>query len=181
MSVAEKRKGDWMATQSGRVFWPLDPRAEEVDIHDIAHALGNLCRYGGHSRDFYSVAEHSIHVSRLVPAEHALCGLMHDATEAYLVDMPRPIKAGLPRYREIEGRLWRVIAAKYRLPIQMPQCVIDADVAMLFTERDQLLPNAPQEGWGMGLTTPVVADVTIFGYSPAKAAARFLQRFQELT
>ena len=66
------RKGDWMQTYTGRQFWPIDPRANEVHIEDIAHALSMMCRYNGHCRTFYSVAEHSVLVSQHVPPEHAL-------------------------------------------------------------------------------------------------------------
>ena len=176
------RKGNWMQLASGRAFWPLDPRPEEIFIDDIAHALGNLCRYGGHSPTFYSVAEHSILVSQLVPQEHALAALMHDATEAYLVDVPRPIKIHLSNYKDIEEALWRVIAARFNLPAELPQCVHDADVAMLYAEKDQLMPPTPHplDDWGMGLKTPIKANVQIFGYMPGRASSRFLDRFNEL-
>lgn len=89
--IVDKRRGDWMMTYSGRAFWPLDPRADEIDPLDIAHALSMLCRYGGHVRRFYSVAEHCVLMSHAVAPEHALWALLHDATEAYMVDLPRPI------------------------------------------------------------------------------------------
>lgn len=85
-------RSDWMQTYTGRVFWPLEPRPEDVDIVDIAHALANLCRYGGHSKVFYSVAHHSVLVSQIVPPADALWGLMHDSAEAYVIDLIRPIK-----------------------------------------------------------------------------------------
>jgi len=176
-----QRKGSWMQTATGRAYWPVDPRADEVFIEDIAHALGNLCRYAGHTKLFYSVAEHSIHVSRLVPQEHALVALLHDATEAYCVDVPRPLKQHLPGYKEIEARNWAVVAERFGLPLELPQCVHDADVAMLFAERDALLLPSPRDDWGMGLATPIKAKVNIFGYMPGRASTRFLQRFEELT
>jgi hypothetical protein len=88
----ETRLGNWMQTQFGNQFWPLDPRPEDFDIKEIASALGKACRYAGHCFGFYSVAEHSVLVSQIVPPEFALTALMHDATEAYLVDIPRPLK-----------------------------------------------------------------------------------------
>ncbi len=169
-----------MQTASGGIYWPLDPRAEEVGIVDIAHALAMICRYGGHCQQFYSVAEHSVHVSRLVPAEHALVALMHDATEAYCADVPRPLKKHLANYAEIEQRNWAVIAMRYLLPLELPQCVHDADVAMLYAEQDQLLFPAPRSGFGMGLTTPIEARPQVFGWVPARAKREFLERFWEL-
>src|SRR5262245_27549306 len=101
-----QRIGDWMQTISGRKFWPLDPRPEEVCIEDIGHALSLVCRFGGHCHTFYSVAEHSVRVSLLAEdmaksSAHwtdenirmiALSGLLHDAAEAYIGDMVRPLK-----------------------------------------------------------------------------------------
>jgi hypothetical protein len=92
------RVGDWIQTYSGRQFWPLDPRVEDVHLEDIAHALSNVCRYTGHVREFYSVAEHSVHVSWSCEPEDALWGLLHDASEAYLADMARPVKQNMPVY-----------------------------------------------------------------------------------
>ena len=83
MPLSTSRNGDWLQTFTGKAFFPLDPRPEEMDIFDIAHALSNLCRYGGHCNKFYSVAEHSVLVSilcRLYYGEQvALQGLLHDA------------------------------------------------------------------------------------------------------
>src|SRR5271165_7548492 len=89
---ADNRKGDWIQTYTGRVMYPLDPRPEEINIIDIAHALSNLCRFTGHVRTFYSVAEHSVRVSQHCDPKDALWGLLHDASEAYLADMSRPMK-----------------------------------------------------------------------------------------
>mgnify|MGYP001554442680 CR=1 FL=1 len=181
MNAPVERKGKWMQTVSGRAFWPLDPHPEEIDIEDIAHALGHMCRYGGHSSRFYSVAEHSTLVSYFVPPEHALAGLMHDATEAYLVDVPRPIKHNLPTYREIEGQLWAVIAVRFGLPLELPQAVHDADVAVLFAEQKALMKPSPLPDWGMGLTTPIDASSAhVVGWNPMTAKHDFLRRFHHL-
>ena len=88
----------WIQTYTGRKFHPLRPRVAEVDVRDIAHALSLKCRFGGHCRVFYSVAEHSVRVSRVLEAkgrELAVWGLMHDAGEAYLPDVGRPVKSFL--------------------------------------------------------------------------------------
>src|SRR4051812_20612492 len=89
-------RGDWMQTYTGRAFWPLDAQPEDVDPLDIAAALSMLCRYGGHVSRFYSVAEHCLLMSEAVAPEHALWALLHDATEAYMGDMVRPLKRQMP-------------------------------------------------------------------------------------
>ena len=93
-----KRKGDWMQTHSGIQFWPLDPRPEDILIEDIAHALSNQCRFAGHCCFHYSVAQHSVLVSENVPAQDAMWGLLHDAGEAYLVDLPRLRSSTIPNW-----------------------------------------------------------------------------------
>ena len=177
------RNGSWMMTYSGRPFYPYDLRHEDFHIEDIAHALSMLCRYGGHCRHFYSVAEHSVHVSYLVPPEHALTGLMHDATEAYLVDMPRPIKAGFPQYKEMEAKLWTFIAQRFYLPEVLPHEVEVADGHMLFHEQAALMRHAPDRlVWGMGRPKPdVVRPDMIKCWTPFEAKRQFHTRFQELT
>ncbi len=110
------RKGDYIATYTGKQFYPLDPRPEDVCLEDIAHSLSNLCRFTGHTDTdrFYSVAQHSVICSTIVAPEAALLALLHDAAEAYLGDISRPLKRdlyvftepiGLERIRTVEARL----------------------------------------------------------------------------
>jgi len=173
----EQRRGNWMQTYTGRQFWPIDPRPEEVDLDDIAHALANACRFAGHCESFYSVAEHSLLVSLVVPPEHALTALLHDATEAYLVDIPRPLKPYLPGYKELEARVWDAIAQKFELPREMPPCVKDADSALLLAEQQQIMKPAPAPWCVPG--DP--AKVFIAGWSPSLAAQMFHLRFKQVT
>ena len=89
--------GPYIQTVSGRRVNPLDPSPDDIDVHDIAVALSNQCRFGGHTRRYYSVAQHACIVSdqmleRGADAQDALWGLLHDASEAYLVDLPHPLK-----------------------------------------------------------------------------------------
>src|SRR5215213_11515028 len=102
-------------TFTGKFVTPLDPKIDQIDIIDIAHALSNMCRYAGHVRKFYSVAEHSILASYYVFEDEALEALLHDATEAYLVDVPKPYKHMLPDYCKYEDRLHGVISLKFQL------------------------------------------------------------------
>lgn len=158
-------------------FWPLDPRPEEVDIEDIAHALSMQCRYGGHVRHFYSVAEHSILVSRMVPREDALWGLLHDASEAYLSDVIRPVKRFLTNYKAIENRLMAVICERFGLPPEQPESVTWADNAILADERERVMGGeiAP---WRLE-HGPTGVDIRC--HAPVTARADFLHRFHQLT
>jgi len=141
------RIGDWIQTFTGIQFWPLDPKPEEIDIRDIAHALSNQCRFGGHCEQFYSVAEHCVRVSWLCATKHKLWGLLHDAAEAYLVDLPKPIKKWSQMgvlYSEIEDALMVSIAAKFGLSFPVPDAVKKADVVMLVTEKRDLMKMQPK-------------------------------------
>ncbi|WP_035670040.1 hypothetical protein [Bradyrhizobium liaoningense] len=167
---------DWIQTYTGKKFWPLDPKPEEVDIRDIAHALSLLCRFGGHCYRFYSVAEHSMLVSRHSGA-HALWGLLHDASEAYLIDVPRPLKRGLVGYREAEAKLQGVICEAFGLPVEQPDEVSRADVALLMDERLQIMAPAP-EPWSSD-TDPLGAALSC--HTPRIAEALFMEAFEALT
>jgi len=145
------QNGHEILTYSGIYFDPIAPDPSLIRIEDIAHALSNTARFNGHTHTFYSVAEHCCWVSDWVPVEHRLTALMHDATEAYISDITRPIKPALIGYKEIEERLWQAIAARFNLPQELPECVHHADRILLATERrdlmnEQILPWPRIEG-----------------------------------
>lgn len=171
------RKGDWMQTFTGRQFWPIDPRADEVDIRDIAHALSNCCRYGGHCKRFYSVAEHSVLIARAAPPHLKKAALLHDASEAYLVDIPRPIKRSLPEYRAIEARLMQVIAKLFDFAWPLAEEIKDLDRRILMDERDALMSNPPA-GWFEEELEPL--GVEMIGLSPIAAEWAFRREFMAL-
>jgi len=128
----------YITTYTGRTVHFDDPDPESIDIRDIAHALSNQCRFAGHTRRFYSVAEHSIYVAMQCPGFH-LEGLLHDAAEAYMVDMPTPIKRLIPNYKDYENRLMTAIADKFKLAYPLPDVIHDADTAQLVIEAKELL------------------------------------------
>src|ERR1035441_8982389 len=166
-------------TFSGLRFWPLDPNPDDILIADIAHALAHQCRFGGHASKFYSVAEHSVHVSQLCFPEHALWGLLHDASEAYLVDLPRPLKQ-LPEfapYREAERRLQYAVAVRFGLSEDQPASVTEADDTMLWIEAHSLLVSAAVE---VIRDTRPPFEITN-PLPPVEAERLFLRRFKELT
>jgi hypothetical protein len=175
--VDDWHRGDWMQTFSGHRFFPLDPRPDEISALDIAHALSLLCRYGGHVDRFYSVAEHSVLMSEAVAPEHALAALLHDATEAYVVDVPRPLKRCLPDYRAIEASVWGAICLRFRLAGDLPAEVKDADTRILLTERDALMSRT-RYLWAQDDLEPL--PVTITGWPPDEAEARFTARLAQL-
>lgn len=141
---------------SGALFDILDPEGSDFTLQDIAHGLGRVCRFAGQSSRFYSVAEHCVHVSRLVPLAHARAALLHDASEAFIGDVTRPLKALLPDYREIEARIEDAIATRLLSaeehavaggafpsdPLKAP-AIKKADLAMCLVEARQLMPHAP--------------------------------------
>jgi uncharacterized protein len=173
------RRGDWIQCASGRPFWPLDPEPGDIDILDIAHALSNQCRFSGHVRTFLSVAQHSVAVARLCPSSDRLWGLLHDAAEAYLVDLPRPLKA-LPEfspYRAAEAAVMRAVCVRFGLPEAMPESVHRADLAMLATEARDLMGDPV---WGRMLgVEPIEAGIHCWG--PERARTAFLALFRDLT
>ncbi|TNE48937.1 MAG: phosphohydrolase [Deltaproteobacteria bacterium] len=166
----------WIQTYTGKQFWPLEPERNTIDIEDIAHSLSMLCRFNGHCLAFYSVAEHCVRVSRILPPESAKWGLLHDAGEAYLVDMPKPLKRMIPEFEEHENHLLESIAQHFGLSWPIPKDVHHADVVMLMTEKRDLMSPEP-ESWGIDVEP--LSD-TIHPMSPMEAKAAFLERFQEL-
>jgi hypothetical protein len=170
-------------TYLAQEFRPFDPDPKVIMDGDIAHALSNLCRWGGHTTDFYSVAQHSVEVSRACPAECALEGLLHDAAEAYLVDLPAPLK-GLPQfafYRQAEAGVNVAIAQKFKLTYPWPEPVMDADKLILYTEVRDLLAYAPPVfRHQLGTQFPVL-PYKIVPLDPVDAESLWLEEFDHLT
>lgn len=184
------------------MFSVLEPRVEDIDIDDIAHALAHQCRFSGHVRRHYSVAEHSVHVSRVV--EELLrstamttdplldstvtviqSSLLHDAAETYVVDLPRPIKR-LPQmapYREIEATVEKAIARRFGLWWPWHAFIKRADESMLGLEARELMPTyAAPEWWQpfLSMPTPMVMHGVTLGLKPREAKQMFLNRAAEL-
>jgi 5'-nucleotidase len=169
-------RGDWMQTATGRQFWPLDPRPHEVFIEDIAHALSMICRFGGHCRRFYSVAEHSVLISRAAAVEHKRWALLHDAPEGYIGDKIRPLKPHLIGYREAEQKIMRAIAVRFDLHLDQPASVKALDLALLMDERDQAMSDPPQ-AWDVDVAP---LGVKLQFWSPPRAKREFMSDFKKL-
>ena len=172
-----KGRGLNMALYSGKPFYPLDPSPDEVDIQDIAHSLSMTTRYGGHAKSFYTVAQHSVILSNIVSKENAFVALMHDATEAYIGDLIRPIKYMLPKFIELEENIWRAVALRYNLPIVIPDEVKFHDTKICFTERNCLMNHTGETDWGHEVEPH---DFIIEPWSQEKSYKMFIKRFEEL-
>lgn len=152
-------------TATGKWFNCFKPDIETICIEDIAHSLSNQCRFGGHLPHFYSVAQHSILTATLVPEEHKLAALLHDASEAYLIDVPRPVKKHLTNYHEIENTIMKLIAYKFGFLWPLHKEVKTADELMLQKEWDELMMR---NGWN-----------EMICYSPNQAKENFLFKFNQ--
>lgn len=172
------RVGDWCQTFTGRKSWPLDPRPGDFDVRDIAHALSMRCRYGGMTTRFFSVAQHSIMVAALCPAWCQLEGLLHDASEAYLDDIRRPLKLtrAMTAYREAEALTELAIARQFGLVFPWPEPVKAADQILLETERRDLMVAGPAWRKWCGRAEPLPDPIHPWDWSRAEMC--FLATYQ---
>ena len=175
-----KRKGDWMQTYTGKKFWPLDPRAEDVDIKDITHSLALQCRFNGHCKEFYSVAQHSVFVSKLVKESEALAALLHDSAEAYFGDIISPLKLFLPNVKKIEERLISVIFQHFNIKNYNKGEIIRADKIALYTEMRDLMGEPPKKWSGVEDYLSLLSELNIIPLGPKESEMLFLQRYSEL-
>lgn len=176
------KNASWMETYTGRKFWPANPRAQDITIFDIAHALSLKCRYNGHSKSFYSVAEHSVALAlyarvRELPVATQLELLMHDGAEAYLPDVPRPIKHFFPELIEMERHLDGMIREFSGLAGPVPPEVKEFDSRIIRDERPQVMPKTAND-WMTDALDPL--GIVIHGFMPSEAEFRFLQCWQTL-
>jgi hypothetical protein len=168
---------DWIQTFTGRKFHSLGPTPEQFHVEDIAHSLSLLCRFNGHCLTFYSVAEHSVRVARILPPGLALWGLLHDAGEAYLTDLPRPVKQSLPQFSELEDRVLRQVAVRFGLSWPMPPEVKLADTRLLATEARDLMAPWPDD-WRLDVE-PLPDRIVPLTWQDAERL--FLAEFTRLT
>lgn len=206
----QARVGDWMQTYTGRQYWPLDPRPDEVAAEDIAHHLGMLCRYCGACRRFYSVAEHSVGVLRVLEGDirrefngdrvgwrgddlvrrYKLSALLHDAPEAYCHDLIRPIKRCVDGYASVERANADAIALRFNLPLLSEidaSRIKHADNAMLLAEQEVLMAPAPAKWSPLEVPAAMLQDARRFlreqgtGWGPIEAGEEFLSAWHALT
>lgn len=178
------RLGDWLQTFTGKKFYPLDPRPEDINLDDIAHALSNICRYGGHASTFYSVAQHSCLLADHFAGNNILAAkaLLHDAAEAYLGDIVRPLKYSkgvrelfLPAFDKLE----RMIFEKYGLSPELPEKIKQADSLIIWNEAQDLMDtNLNSDAWTQW--QPGLPGVRVSSWGPILAKREFLTRAHNL-
>lgn len=158
------QKTAWIQTHNGISFTPLNPKLKDIKIEDIAHALGHICRFCGHSKVFYSVAEHSVLCAEQAPDRLKLATLLHDASEAYIADISRPIKPFLTNYKDIEDVLTKAINKAFNIELsEEDEAIIkNIDMRMLATEATQLL-EYPPDNWSIDLESLKYNDLDILG------------------
>ncbi|MDP2665205.1 MAG: phosphohydrolase [bacterium] len=176
----------WIQTFTGKKFDPIDPDPALINIRDIAHALSNQCRYAGHTREFYSVAEHSVHVAQELERNNPkspalwLAGLLHDAAEAYLTDLPRPIKKYVLSFSTFENRLLEVISKKYGFAYPFSPKVHFVDTSIILDEANALFNPEWVAEWELTKTHKPLGK-PIWVLNPIEAEFRFLSEFDRIT
>jgi hypothetical protein len=166
----------WIQTFTGRRFDVFNPNPDHIHLLDIAVALGNTCRFSGHTPYHYSVGQHSLLMSRVVPACFALEALMHDAAEAYMGDVPRPIKLGLQDYNAVMALVETAVAERFGLKYPWPDEIHEADMRMVLTEAAAFKRDTT--GWGLDYAP--YNDVVVAEMKPLDVRGLFIERFLEL-
>lgn len=186
-------RGPWIMTFTGRHFHFADPSPDEVDIMDIAVATSREGRFAGHCWSFYSVAQHSVYVSERIESlmrgigktenvpRLSLLGLLHDASEAYIKDMPSPVKAYLPDYKKMETKIMSAIMETFNLGKEWNDPEVQAllhkvDKGVMTTEVRDMIKH--KKVWSM--PEKAYDDLVIVPVSPDTACVQFLYRFHTL-
>jgi hypothetical protein len=171
-NLMEIKHDDWIQTYTGKKFYLINTTPDMIDIEDIAHALSMQCRFAGHIKEFYSVAEHSVYVSRLCDKENKMAGLLHDASEAYIADIASPFKSFLTNYKELEHNIMKVMAYKFNFEYPFVPNVHEADVAQLKIEAKTLLNKYPEWTDEERYATPNIEE----GYKPLRLSPKEAER-----
>lgn len=174
---------DGISLLSGAMFDYNNPEKSDVTIEDIAVALSNVCRFSGHVQYFYSVAQHAVNVSYIVPEEHALTGLMHDTAEAFTNDLPTPLKVAFPAFKDLENKIEKAMSNRFKFEYPLPPVIKTADLQMLKLEKETV--KGDKSEWDclkdVTITTDLRNKVTLSMWTPAQSMIAFLNRWDELT
>lgn len=160
----------YISTFKGNRFFPAEPRIDGIDIEDIAHGLAYQCRFNGQTSAFYSVAQHSLMVAELVPPALHRAALLHDAAEAYLGDMVKPLKALVPDFSRIEAGVTELIAHAFGVDFSDYHTIKHADLVALATEKRDLMPNSTEPWSYLAGIAPLPAAIQPMDPQQAKVA-----------
>jgi len=161
---------DTIRTNSGLFINVFETDPDTIIIEDVAHALAHMPRFGAHLDEFYSVAQHSVYCFNLAimhGLEYGLAALLHDASEAYILDMPTPIKRHLPDYQAVEHKLMMAIAKKFGFEFPLNPVIKEVDKEALDYEYKNMV-NEDTKG----------LDPNFVIMTPKEAKAEFLAMFQ---
>jgi len=181
MKIGEVWKGPTVTMCGGNVVSLYNTTTEMISIEDIALTLSKICRYGGRCNKFYSVAEHSVHVSKHVSRKYALAGLLHDAGEAYLIDVPKPLQIIFQGYNKLEERILSIIFEKFGIDSRIPRQVLEADKYIAMCEYKRLVNRAALVCDDGNDLSNADATFPFKWWPPPVAYAKFMDRFRELT
>lgn len=181
-------RGRFVVTASGAKFFINEQNVTDIPIRDVAHAISMNVRFNGHINKFYSVGEHCLNVSRLVPEKYALWGLVHDVTEAFVPDIPRPFKSLLNGFKEYEDKIGKAYADALELEWPMPKEVHEVDKHIVAVEAQQLFDVPPE--WTKAYDTEWIDSLArenawplyeYLGGKPEEIEEEWIERFNELT
>lgn len=190
--VQTKIKDDWMETYTGRKLWIQNPDPRDIRITDISHALSQICRFNGHTNQFYSVAQHCVYVSELLEragydVKTQMWGLFHDAAEAYLGDIIKPLKPMLVEFDALEENFLDKIAEVFKLGPRKKlwKAVKWADIVMVNVEGHDLMRNhtwvEPEALEAYSKHYPEIGLHNFSAVSPREAVAKFSERYIDLS
>lgn len=167
---------------SKAIFDYKDPHSAEVTITDLAGSLAKVCRFSGHIPYFYSVAQHSVNASYIVPPELAFDALMHDTSEAFTNDIPTPLKAEIPAFKELENRIEGAMSERFGFTYPLGPIVKHADMQMLWWEKLYIKMDTDEWAYfdGYDMSDTVHREVDLSSWQPAKAQTMFLTRYIQL-
>lgn len=175
-------KDQWISLLSGGQFNYNNPEESDVTIEDIGGALANICRFSGHLPRFYSVAQHLVNTSYIVPPEHAFDALMHDTAEAFTNDLPTPLKWAFPIFKELEVKIESAMGEKFGFNYPYPDAVKKADTEMLLLEKVYVkLDNSEWPLYNDIEFEHQLDKVDLTSWRPGIAKKKFLTRFEELS
>ena len=176
---------NWIGLLSGGQMNYDNPEESDATIEDIASALSNVCRFSGHLPCFYSVAQHLVNTSRIVPDEFAFDALMHDTAEAFTNDLPTPLKWAFPVFKELEDRIESAMAKKFGFNYPYDPAIKLADTQMLLLEKTYVKQDdRPWKNYtplDLKLEAELYNKVDLNPWNPRKAKKEFLWRYGELT